>query len=75
VGRAQGTDSTALRVLGLTLPSRVLYAELSDTLQYSVDYVLRLQGVVNLAGLRAGVDSVRVTRGDPPAPAPPPGGP
>jgi hypothetical protein len=71
VGRAQNTDSTSLGVLGLTLPSRVIYAELADSLETAVDYVLRIQGVVNLAGLRSGVDSIRVTRA-PPANAPRP---
>ena len=42
-----------------------------------VDYVIRLQGAVNLSGARAGIDSVVVSRGErpaaPPPPPPPPG--
>jgi hypothetical protein len=72
-GRAQGTDSVSLRLLDLTLPSRVVYAELSDSLLFSVDYVLRLQGVLNLTGVTSAVDTVRVSRGAPPSP--PPGAP
>jgi hypothetical protein len=76
VGRAQGADTTALSILQLTLPSRVVYAELSDTLDFSADYTLRMQGVTNVAGLQAPVDTVRVSRGDPPpGPGPPPGPP
>jgi hypothetical protein len=71
VGRAQGVDSVSLGLLGLMLPSRVVYAQLSDTLHFSVDYVLRIQGVPNLAGLTSGVDTVQVSRGAPPAAAPP----
>jgi hypothetical protein len=78
VGRAQGADSTYLGLLGLLIPSHVVYAELADSLQFGVDYVLRIQGMPNLAGARAGVDTVRVSRGEAPAarpPARPPGGP
>jgi hypothetical protein len=62
----------SLGLLGLTLPSRVVYAELSDTLHFSVDYVVRIQGVRNLVGLTSAVDTIRVSRGAPPAASPPP---
>jgi hypothetical protein len=57
------------------VPSRVIYAELSDSLDFDVDYVIRLQGALNLSGARAGIDSIRVSRGDRPVPppTPPPG--
>ena len=71
VGRAQGADSASAALLGLTLPSRVAYAELSDTLPYGVPFVLRLREVVNLAGLASAVDSLVFTRELPAAPAAP----
>jgi hypothetical protein len=72
-GRAQGADSAAAALLGLTLPSRVLYAQLSDTLVPGVEYVLRIEGVVNLAGLTSSTDSALLTRAPPPPPPAPPG--
>jgi hypothetical protein len=74
VGRAQGGDSTSLGVLGLTLPSRVVYAELSDSLLTAVEYVLRIQGVQNVAGLTSAIDTIRVSMPAPPGTPPPPGG-
>ena len=73
VGRAQGADSTFLGLLDppLTLPSHVVYAELADSLQFGVDYVIRIQGMPNVAGVRAGLDTIRVSRGAAPAARPP----
>jgi hypothetical protein len=76
VGRAQGADSTYLSMLELILPSRVVYAELADSLHFGVDYVLRIQGMVNLSGAPAATDTIRVSRGAAPASPPaarPPG--
>ena len=72
-GRAQGADSAAAALLGLSLPSRVLYAQLSDTLVPGVEYVLRIEGVVNLAGLTSATDSALLTRAPPAPPPAPPG--
>lgn len=75
VGRAPQTDSANAALLGLTLPSQVLYAELVDTLPFLVEYKLRIQGVTNLSGLLSGTDSVEVTRDQVPMPVPPRPGP
>lgn len=72
VGRAQGADSAAAALLGLTLPSRVVYVELSDSLAFDVGYVLRIEGIVNLAGIRSAVDTVLISRDRPEAPPPAP---
>jgi hypothetical protein len=76
MGRAQGADSALAALLELTLPSQVVYAELSDTLPVGVEHALRIQGVRNLAGIVSGIDTVEVVREAPPAapanPATPP---
>jgi hypothetical protein len=74
VGRAPGGDSAMAALLGFTLPSQVVYAELSDSLPVGVEHALRLQGVRNLAGILSGIDTVEVVREAPPAAPASPGG-
>jgi len=73
VGRAPGADTVTASLLGITLPSRVLYAEFSAPLLPEVPYVLRLQGAANLWGIPSLMDSVEVVRAPLPVAPQPPG--
>jgi len=73
MGQAPGANTVTASLLGITLPSRVVFAELSAPLLPEVPYVLRLQGAPNLWGVPSPMDSVEVVRAPLPVAPQPPG--